>query len=129
MNITIKGIPSFQKRHRHGKGRTWNPSAKEKTAIALQAKAQINEKPYYMPVRVEITAYYPIPKSVSQKNRPFYEGMPKTTKPDVDNISKLYLDALNGIAYNDDNLVSELWVRKLYSIEPCVTIHIEPHEL
>jgi Holliday junction resolvase RusA-like endonuclease len=129
MKIIIKGEPHFQKRHRHGKGRTWNPSASDKASIAIQAKAQINETMFVSPVRMEITAYYPIPKSIPKKDLPFYEGIPKPTKPDVDNIAKIYCDALNGIAYLDDNLVAELTVRKLYSAIPCVVIDIDLYEV
>ena len=129
MRIIIKGKPKYQKRHRHEGKATWNPSSKDKKDIAIQAKSQINENPHYWAVRMEITAYYPIPKSTAKKDIPLMEGMPKITKPDSDNVAKLYCDALNGIAYEDDNLVSELTVRKLYSREPCVVIEIEPYDV
>lgn len=37
---------------------------------------------------------------------------PDTYKPDVDNIAKLVLDALNGVAYEDDKQVTQLHVVK-----------------
>ena len=37
---------------------------------------------------------------------------PNLVKPDVDNIAKAVLDALNGIAYDDDSQVVELTVKK-----------------
>ena len=40
-----------------------------------------------------------------------------TKKPDADNIGKVVLDALNGIAYEDDKQVIELRVSKQYSEE------------
>ena len=36
-----------------------------------------------------------------------------TFKPDVDNVAKLVLDALNKVAYEDDKQVTELTVQKL----------------
>lgn len=38
---------------------------------------------------------------------------PDTYKPDVDNIGKVVLDALNGVAYLDDKQVTLLRVRKM----------------
>ena len=48
-----------------------------------------------------------------------------TVKPDCDNIAKICLDALNGIAYYDDKQIVELSVKKYYSKEPRVEIEIE----
>ena len=38
----------------------------------------------------------------------------KETIPDVDNLAKLVMDALNGIAYRDDSQVAELRTLKIY---------------
>ena len=40
-----------------------------------------------------------------------------TKKPDCDNIAKIILDALNGIAYDDDSQVAMLNVVKLYDAD------------
>lgn len=126
MRIVIPGKPKYQKRYRHGKGRTWNPSAPDKKKIKKELLAYKNtDTPLLGPVAVELTAFYPFLKSWSKSHREEAEGMVKTTKPDADNISKLYLDAMNGIIYNDDNQVVDLRVQKLYSEEPCVVIDIE----
>lgn len=61
-----------------------------------------------------IYAYFPIPKSVSKKKRAELNGAAYTKKPDCDNIAKIILDALNGIAYDDDSQVASLRVKKLY---------------
>ena len=47
-----------------------------------------------------------------------------TKKPDCDNIAKIVLDALNGIAYHDDAQVAELTVIKTYSRAPRVLVEI-----
>ena len=54
--------------------------------------------PKGVPVRVDIEAFRPLPKS--RPKRITWE--PDTSKPDKDNIEKLVLDALNGVAYYDD---------------------------
>ena len=48
-----------------------------------------------------------------------------TKKPDCDNIAKICLDALNGLAYVDDSQITSLSVSKLYSKEPKVVIILE----
>lgn len=47
-----------------------------------------------------------------KKRAPEYD----LTKPDVDNIAKIILDALNGIAYKDDNQIIELYIKKSYAL-------------
>lgn len=66
---------------------------------------------------VEIKAYYPIPKSFSKaKRNDAIEGaLRPTTKPDCDNIIKVVLDALNGVAYYDDKQVIYVSCEKYYA--------------
>ena len=64
------------------------------------------------PVSVRIVCWFERPKSHSKKRRQQQE--PKTTKPDLDNVGKAILDALNEIAYNDDGQVCRLTVEKWY---------------
>jgi len=45
-------------------------------------------------------------------------------KPDLDNVAKAILDALNGIAYIDDNQVVELIVRKKRSVNPRAEVEL-----
>ena len=79
-----------------------------------------------IPIRVEIDAFFPIPKATSKKRyNMMLEGKIRHTKKcDADNLAKAICDALNGIAYYDDSQVCELLVRKYYSPSPCVTVRI-----
>lgn len=67
-------------------------------------------------IKVEIQAFYPIPKSWSKKKRndAIFERIRPTTKPDCDNIIKVVLDALNGVAYYDDKQVVSVSCDKYY---------------
>jgi Holliday junction resolvase RusA-like endonuclease len=47
-----------------------------------------------------------------------------TKKPDADNIAKIILDALNGVAYTDDTQVINLLVQKRYGEAPEVKVEI-----
>ncbi|EKC62922.1 endodeoxyribonuclease RusA family protein [human gut metagenome] len=40
------------------------------------------------------------------------DGTPHIKRPDVDNVAKAILDALNGHAYNDDSAIALLTVQK-----------------
>jgi len=64
------------------------------------------------PVSIRIVCWFGRPKSHSKKRR--QQAEPKTTKPDLDNIAKAILDALNEIAYDDDGQVYRLTVEKWY---------------
>ena len=66
-------------------------------------------------IRATIDADFMIPKSFSKKKRNALDGAYCPKKPDCDNIAKSILDALNGIAYDDDSQIVELVVRKHYS--------------
>jgi Holliday junction resolvase RusA-like endonuclease len=71
------------------------------------------------PVSIKIVCLFDRPKSHSKKRRQYTE--PKTTKPDLDNVGKAILDALNEIAYNDDGQVFMLTVAKWY-VGPCDSV-------
>ena len=47
-------------------------------------------------------------------------------KPDIDNIAKVILDALNDVAYHDDTQVVSLSMQKKYSREAKVEVEIYP---
>ena len=69
------------------------------------------------PVRAQLEVYHEIPKSTSKSRQGamLLDRIYPTKKPDADNIAKIVLDSLNGIAYKDDSQVVELIVNKSYS--------------
>lgn len=68
-------------------------------------------------ITVEVEGFFTIPKSAnkSQKNLMLEGKIPHTKKPDCDNMAKVCLDALNGIAYHDDAAITNLIISKKYS--------------
>ena len=75
-------------------------------------------------IKVRIQAFYEVPKSCSKVRRTAMlngELLP-AKKPDIDNVVKAVLDALNKVAYRDDNQVVELKIRKQYSERPRLEI-------
>jgi len=78
------------------------------------------------PLDIRITAYFPIPKSVSKRKRQAMLDriLRPVVKRDWDNIGKVVCDALNNIAYRDDRQIVDATVRKFYSDEPRVVVTI-----
>ena len=69
------------------------------------------------PVRVIIEAYFIKAKS---------NKMPlPMLKPDADNICKVVLDSLNGIAYKDDSQVIDARISKYWGTEEKLSIRLE----
>lgn len=70
-------------------------------------------------VRATIYMYFKIPKSYTKKRvAAIREGLEYPMKtPDVDNCSKIILDSLNKVAYDDDQQVVELSVLKRWTEE------------
>ena len=53
------------------------------------------------------------------------DGQEIPGKPDLDNVAKGVLDALNGVAYVDDTQVVRLLVQKQYSLEPRLVVTVK----
>lgn len=83
-----------------------------------------------IPLRVRILAKFPIPESWSKKNKEkaLKCEIKPNKKPDLDNIAKIILDGLNGVAYTDDKQVTSLEIEKVYSDTPCVVVYIAEDE-
>ena len=77
-----------------------------------------------VPLYVQITAFYKIPPSKPKyiKGLMFKGEMLPTKKPDVDNIIKIILDSLNGLAYKDDAQIVACSCQKFYASNPRVEL-------
>ncbi len=80
-------------------------------------------------LKVTIIAYFSVPESTSQKKaiQMLQNEISPTKKPDIDNIVKAVLDALNGLAYRDDTQVTIMNVEKVYADQPKVYVKIEEY--
>lgn len=93
-------------------GRTYTPDATARAMYEIRdawfraSSGQFAES--CTPVRVSIVTTRPLPKSRPRR----VESEPDVYKPDVDNIEKAILDALNGVAWDDDTQVTELSIVK-----------------
>ncbi len=71
------------------------------------------------PIHATILAYCKIPQSYSKKRiQAILDGTEAPMKkPDLDNVAKIILDSLNGIAFNDDAQVVFMVVARIYTAE------------
>jgi Holliday junction resolvase RusA-like endonuclease len=98
--------------------------------LRYAAQERMGERlPTPHPVRVNVTARFPIAESWSKKKRA--SALAGTiwpcTKPDSDNLLKC-LDGLNGIVWIDDKQVVVATIRKIYSDRPGLTIEVDSLE-
>ena len=79
------------------------------------------------PLHLSIVCYLEIPQSWSKKKKTQAEHgeIEPTSRPDIDNYAKLVMDALNGIAYNDDSQVVRMIISKMYSERPGILISLQ----
>lgn len=126
VQFQVMGKPKPQLRHRHGRGRTWDPCKKDKQDFAAIAFYEIKDykgkefisqclsHPGY--IALEIDFVMPIPKSTSKKDKERMTNgiVPHVKKPDIDNMCKFVMDSLNGILWQDDSMISELETTKFY---------------
>ena len=78
------------------------------------------------PVSVFLYVRLPVPQSYSKKRtEACLSGLERPCKkPDIDNIAKTYLDAMNGVIFKDDTQVVDLHVKKVYSAVAGVNVAI-----
>lgn len=124
-----KGRPRFARRGKFVSTYTPAKTVEHETMVRNEGIKSMNgASPTDAPVRVNVDCFMPIPKSTSKINREMMlEGvMRHTKKPDIDNLAKGYLDALNGVVWLDDSQIVRLVVTKEYSDQPrCEIMVIE----
>lgn len=78
-------------------------------------------------VAIKIIAYFEVTKNTTKKDKKLIEEglLSPTKKPDIDNIVKIILDALNKMAFKDDNQITKLEVEKLYGPEEKIVVKVE----
>ena len=78
---------------------------------------------------IKIEAYFEPPKSTSKKQteQMLENKISPTKKPDIDNIIKIVLDALNKMAFRDDSQVTKIEVEKIYGPVEKIKVKIDTY--
>lgn len=125
--VVGKGRPRFTTQG--GYVRTYEPK-KTKDYESLIAREYTKKYRNFVSdkaLRVGVYIYVKPAESISNKKKTSFlnnEFMP-TKKPDVDNVIKCVLDALNNVAYHDDTQVVEQAVKKRFGEEEKIVVFIE----
>lgn len=133
IEFEIPGDPVAKQRPRMTKsGHVYTPE-KTRQYEKLVKEAYLNHSRSWkfgkdVPLEIRIVAYFPIPKSDSnkRKNEKKMGAIRPTIKSDIDNICKSILDGLNGVAYVDDKQIVSLHASKWYAESPKVRVMILP---
>jgi Holliday junction resolvase RusA-like endonuclease len=132
--FSVEGDPVGKQRPRFTKtGRTYTPKKTSDYEGMIADKAMVAmgpATPLETPVAVYIYINHAIPASYSKKRKEdCLNRFERPKKPDLDNVAKAYLDAMNGIVYKDDVQVVSLHVTKRYdtiaSVHVCVKEELE----
>lgn len=94
-----------------------------------EAKGQLIPSDCY--VSITVKAFFNVPKSWKKclQNAAADGYIKPTCKPDIDNIIKVVLDGLNGVAYEDDKQVVEIKGSKSYSVGTYERIEVIVNEV
>lgn len=133
LRMIVFGEPKSQPRHRHyvrGKfAGTYDPAKKDKFNFLSIVQNSAPEKPFNIPLRVDINFYFSRPKShygtgrninVLKKSAPLWH----ITNPDIDNLRKYVMDALNKVFWRDDSIICEGTTRKFYNERPRTEVFV-----
>lgn len=116
--VRINAVPIAQPRQRvariAGIARNYTPANAPihtwKAAVQMAWQSEVASAPLDGPVWVELQFVMPRPKKLKLGQRVWFNR-----KPDIDNLIKSALDALNGMAWRDDSQVVHVHAVKQYA--------------
>lgn len=126
MKFVIEGKPVGKGRPRLSRWGVYTPTktVNYENLVRFSYLQSTNDKFIDCDLKIEIWAIFEPIKSISQKKQKELMNKPYRKKPDIDNITKSILDGLNGIAYQDDNQITELVVHKFYGPQAKAIVEI-----
>lgn len=133
VEFTIPGVPQGKERPRFTRsGIAYTPKRTKdyEKMVAWAYECEAHGAKLTGSIRANIVAIYPVPRSWSKKKQEeaINNRVLPMVKPDLDNVAKAVLDALNGIAYIDDAAVTDLTICKRYGTRPCVVVWLTGEE-
>ena len=120
MILRFPGEPKAQKRCRWNGKKPYDPSVADKEYL----RSMVQKLPQIGPMNVKITFALPIRNSWDARTVKTAKSGYLVQKPDIDNLAKLVLDALNEFVWEDDSQIMELHLKKFYSDTPETIVEI-----
>lgn len=125
-----KGRPLARRTRKGVQMRTPPKTLRYEWNASQAAKEVMGDRPLLATaVHVALAIVVPVPASwslVRQRKAVAGEILP-VSKPDIDNVEKAIFDALNGVCWKDDIVVTDVVKSKRYGLVPCVHVRITPH--
>ncbi len=119
-----KGRPRLSARG--GFARAYTPAKTRQAEAEIASVASVamgGRPPSESPVAVGIVAVHPVPQSWTKARKlAAMSGELVPARPDLDNVGKAVLDAMNGITYADDVQVIRLTLEKEFGAVPGVHV-------
>lgn len=145
ISFEVPGVPNSQPRQRHALRRTKagktfihnytdekHPVNTYKAVVRLCCKSAMRSIELMSgPVEMQLLFVFPRSKAQTTKNKPMHR-LPHAKKPDLDNLEKAILDALNGVAWVDDSQVCKVLKEKIIAAgdeQPRTIVRIRPYVL
>ena len=139
IEFVIDKEPCAQKRHRHvnrGKFVTiYDPSSKDKKDFRRLCIENQPLEPWTDAISIEVTFAFTRPKShygAGKNANMLKPSAPEfhTKKPDIDNLQKFLMDALNGVYWHDDSIIDEIIAHKIWAEDKGYTkvVIVEPND-
>jgi Holliday junction resolvase RusA-like endonuclease len=117
-NFVVPGVPKAKGRPRMTRaGHAYTPAATAQAEQDFLVLAMRHfPRPLSGPLRIDLSFTFPVPASWSKKKQAAALGLELAheSRPDLDNLIKLVLDALNGRAWVDDRQIYNLSAAKCY---------------
>lgn len=123
-------VPKGRPRFRICKGHvmTFTPPKTKEFEKDFARAYQAEHKIMYdkeLPLEVNLLFGMPIPKGTSKTmTQALQKGHKHLKRPDIDNLTKTVLDALNGVAWEDDSQIVKITAEKVYTKSPIVGLTI-----
>jgi Holliday junction resolvase RusA-like endonuclease len=129
ISFTVFGEPVAKGRPRFTRtGHCYTPAKTIGAESKIRGLAKVAKGSHTIsdkPVAMRISFIFGMPKSWSIGKRELWEGLPCAKKPDLDNVVKTILDAINGAGiWADDSQVCEIYARKVWGATPRTEIQI-----
>lgn len=132
-SVFVAGEPIGKGRPRLGRnGRVYTPDTTRKAEHTIASAWWSPVIDLETPVEVRVTAYYGRPQAHTLKSGQLSAAGKRAPvpmkRPDLDNVVKLVLDALNGVAYRDDSQVLRFAAKREWATEqgPGLQIMVRP---
>lgn len=126
VTISLAGVPQ-----RKGRARTffrgghvghYTPAATrsyEGIIPTMASRATGNRLPFDQPIELVLRVVFPVPFA-KPRNQAIVGEIKPGKKPDLDNIAKAWSNALNGVVFRDNALITRAVLEKIYGPQPLV---------